>query len=98
MNINKMKPNIIEIKKDATQKQIHLLKKMNPSSIILKEDSEILKDLYYLINCGIDIREINLNTEDDKMYYDFENLPLIYDDSFSGNFNDKTNSGYEVAA
>jgi len=44
--LNKRYPDIIEIKKETTEKQIQLLQKMNPYSIILKEDSEILKWMY----------------------------------------------------
>ncbi len=98
MNINKMNPTLIEVKKEATERQIHLLKKMNPNSIILKEDSEILKELYYLINCGVDIRDIKFNNDDNKTYYDSESIPLIYNDSFISTYNSKANNGYGVAA
>lgn len=98
MDMNKKIPNIIEIKKDATENQIQLLKKMNPSSIILKENSEILKELYYLINCGIDIREITIDSEKNEVYDNFENLSYDYLDSLDKFFNGKIKNGCEVAA
>ena len=44
--MNKNNPTVIEIKKDATEKQIEILQKMNPNSKILRKDSEELKEFY----------------------------------------------------
>lgn len=40
------KPDIIEVKDDATDKQIELLQKMNPDSLIFKESDNRLLEIY----------------------------------------------------